>query len=91
MRMRKYMQGVTLMELLIVVVVLGILSVIAYPQYQQYAARAKRTEAKAALLQIATNQERFPVDEPGGVTSTCTSLPVPASVPTRAKSSRFSL
>lgn len=57
--LRKSQRGVTLMELLIVVVIIGILSAIAYPNYQQYSARAKRTEAKAALLQIATNQERF--------------------------------
>jgi len=57
--MRKYMRGVTLAELMIVVVVVGILASVAYPSYRQYAARAKRTEAKAALLQIATMQERF--------------------------------
>lgn len=57
--MRKTMRGVTLTELMIVVVIIGILTAIAYPSYRQYAARAKRTEAKAALLQIATNQERF--------------------------------
>jgi len=57
--MRKSMQGVTLMELMIVVVIIGILAAIAYPGYQQYSNRAKRTEAKSALLQIATNQERF--------------------------------
>jgi type IV pilus assembly protein PilE len=57
--MRKYMRGVTLLELMIVVVIIGILAAIAYPSYRQYAARAKRNEAKAALLQIATNQERF--------------------------------
>ena len=57
--MRKSMRGVTLMELMIVVVIIGILTAIAYPSYRQYATRAKRTEAKAALLQIATNQERF--------------------------------
>ena len=57
--MRKYMQGVTLTELMVVVVIIGILTAIAYPNYRQYAARAKRNEAKAALLQIATNQERF--------------------------------
>lgn len=57
--MRKYMRGVTLMELMIVVVVLGILTSVAYPSYRQYAARAKRVEAKSALLQIATMQERF--------------------------------
>ncbi len=57
--MRKSMRGVNLMELMIVVVIIGILTAIAYPNYRQYAARAKRNEAKAALLQIATNQERF--------------------------------
>lgn len=57
--MRKTMRGVTLMELMIVVVVIGILTAIAYPSYRQYVAKAKRNEAKAALLQISTMQERF--------------------------------
>jgi len=57
--MRKKMRGVTLLELMIVVVVIGILTAIAYPNYRQYAARAKRNEAKTALLQIATRQEQF--------------------------------
>lgn len=59
MQMRKYMQGVTLMELMIVVVVIGILTAIAFPNYREFVARAKRAEAKAALLKIATNQEKF--------------------------------
>jgi type IV pilus assembly protein PilE len=57
--MRKYMQGVTLMELMIVVVIIGILTAVAYPSYRQYVAKAKRNEAKACLLQITTMQERF--------------------------------
>lgn len=57
--MRRYMRGVTLMELMIVVVVIGILTAIAYPSYRQYVAKAKRNEAKSALLQIATLQERY--------------------------------
>jgi type IV pilus assembly protein PilE len=57
--MRKYMRGVTLMELMVVVVVIGILATLAYPNYRQFVARAKRTEAKSALLQIASMQERF--------------------------------
>ncbi len=57
--MRKYMRGITLLELMIVVVIVSILTAIAYPNYREYIIRAKRTEAKAALLQIATNQERF--------------------------------
>ena len=57
--MRKYMAGVTLMELMIVVVIIGILAAVGYPNYREFAARAKRNEAKAALLQIAINQEKF--------------------------------
>ena len=57
--MYRHMRGVTLLELMIVVVIVGILATIAYPSYQQFIARAKRNEAKAALLQIAQNQERF--------------------------------
>ena len=57
--MREKMRGITLTELMIVVVILGILAAVAYPSYRQFAARAKRNEARAGLLQIATNQERF--------------------------------
>lgn len=57
--MRKYTRGVTLLELLIVVVIVGILAALAYPSYRQYVQRSKRSEAMSALLQIATNQERF--------------------------------
>ena len=57
--MYRKMRGVTMVELMIVVIVLGILAAVAYPNYRDFAARAKRNEAKAALLQIATQQERF--------------------------------
>lgn len=49
----------SLIELMIVVVVVGILATVAYPTYREYAARAKRSEAKSALLKIATKQESF--------------------------------
>ena len=57
--MARNMRGVTLMELMIVVVIIGILAAIAYPNYRDFAARAKRNEAKAILLEIAQNEERF--------------------------------
>ncbi len=59
MQLRKHMHGITLIELMIVVVVVSILAAVAYPNYQEFTARAKRNEARAALLRLATNQERF--------------------------------
>ncbi len=59
MQMRRTMRGVTLMELMIVVVIIGILAAVSYPNYREFVARAKRTEARAALLKIATNQEKY--------------------------------
>ena len=56
--MRNAIRGITLIELMVVTVVLGIIIAVAYPNYRDFAARAKRNEARAALLQIATNQER---------------------------------
>jgi type IV pilus assembly protein PilE len=56
---RRRMAGMTLLELMIVCVVVGILGLIAIPSYRQYVMRSQRTEAKAALLRLQTNQERF--------------------------------
>ena len=51
--------GTTLVELMIVVAMVAILGMIAYPSYLQHLVRVRRTEATAALVRIATNQERF--------------------------------
>lgn len=61
--MHKSIRGVTLIELLIVVVIVSILAAVAYPNYRAYVQKSKRNEAKAALLLIATNQERHYLNE----------------------------
>ena len=55
-------QGVTLMELLIVVAIISILSAIAYPSYTRYVVNTKRTAATSTLLQIADRQQQFFMD-----------------------------
>lgn len=52
-------RGFTLIELMIVVAIVGILSAVAYPSYQEYVRRAARAEARATILDMAQNQERW--------------------------------
>ena len=59
MRQGQTRAGFTLIELMIVVVIVAVLAAIALPAYQQYAMEAKRSDAHAALLRIATLQEKF--------------------------------
>ncbi|HET7609071.1 MAG TPA: type IV pilin protein [Gammaproteobacteria bacterium] len=58
-QLRSRMRGVTLLELMAVVMVIGVLGMIAIPSYRQYVMRAQRADAKTALLQLQTNQERY--------------------------------
>jgi type IV pilus assembly protein PilE len=51
--------GFTLIELLITVAILGIISTLAVAGYRQYVRRAGRVDATAALLRLASAQEKF--------------------------------
>ena len=57
--LHRRMAGVTLMELMIVIVVIGILASIAVPSYRRYLIRSQRSEAKIALLQLQTAEEKY--------------------------------
>jgi type IV pilus assembly protein PilE len=56
---KRRQHGMTLLELMAVIMVIGVLGMIAIPSYRQYTMRAQRSEAKAALMLLQTNQERF--------------------------------
>jgi type IV pilus assembly protein PilE len=56
--MKHRQQGVTLIELLIVIVIIGILAGIAVPGYRAYVIRTQRAEAKTELLRLASGLER---------------------------------
>jgi type IV pilus assembly protein PilE len=52
-------KGFTLIELIVAMVVAAILAAIAIPAYSNYVRKAHRTEAKNALLDLASLEERF--------------------------------
>ena len=52
-------RGFTLVELIVAMVILSILAAIAIPSYSQYVLKSHRTEAKSALLDAASLEERF--------------------------------
>ncbi len=60
--MNNKQQGVTLIELMIVVAIIAMISAFAYPSYMQYVISTKRTVATSALLQIADRQQQFFMD-----------------------------
>lgn len=59
---RKSQLGFTLVELMIVVAIVGILASFAVPSYTDYVVRSKRALAQQLMLEIASKQEQFMLD-----------------------------
>ncbi len=59
MNSSKHPAGFTLIELMITVAIIAILAAIAYPSYTDYVMRAKRSDGKAALLQVQLAEEKW--------------------------------
>lgn len=55
----KRMQGMTLIEVMIVVTILGIISAFAIPSYREYSTRGQLTEAYAALAMQRVKLEQY--------------------------------
>ena len=54
--------GFTLMEILVVVIIVGILAMIALPSYQESMRKGRRTDAKQALMSVASREEQYMLD-----------------------------
>jgi type IV pilus assembly protein PilE len=73
-------QGVTLIELMVVVAIVAILAAIAYPSYRNQIMRSHRTEAKAAMLTIQVAEEKWFLQN-NAYTSTLANLGVTSPTP----------
>lgn len=58
MKLKRYIHGFTLIELMIVVAVVSLLASLAYSSYSEYVVRSRRAEAFAALEQMAGAMEK---------------------------------
>lgn len=52
-------RGFTLIELIVALVIAAVLAAIAVPSYLNYSRQSRRTEAKTALLDMASLEERY--------------------------------
>jgi type IV pilus assembly protein PilE len=56
---RPQQHGFTLIELLVAMVIMAVLAAIAIPSYSNYVLTSHRSEAKGALLDLASSEERY--------------------------------
>ena len=82
MRSTRRLEGLTLVELLIVVALIGVLAAIAIPSFLSYQARSRRSEAFVNLVSVARSEKGFQATR--GVFHD-SGLPYPAGAPSLQK------
>lgn len=52
-------QGITLIELMVVVAIIGIIAAVAYPSYQSFMEKSRRADGQSTLMAFAGAMERY--------------------------------
>ena len=58
----RFIQGFTLIDLMIVVAIIGILTAVAFPSYRNSVIRSNRSAAQGYMMDITTRQEQYLLD-----------------------------
>ena len=66
----RYVEGFSLIEIMITLVIVGILGSMAYPSYIEYLTRARRIDGQTALLELANQMEQFYTENQTYLTAT---------------------
>jgi type IV pilus assembly protein PilE len=84
-------RGVSLLELMAVVGIVAILASIAIPTYRRYLIRTQRSEAKIALLQLQTAQEKFYMQNNSFTDNLTDASPIGLGIPDTTETGKYTV
>ena len=72
---RGALQGMTLIELMVVVAIVALLALLVYPSYQEHIMKSRRSDGATQLLRLKVQQESYRLNNPSYATDTQLTLP----------------
>ena len=75
MKKKLFVNGFSLLELMVVVVIVGVLAIIAIPSYSSYITRSNRADGMSSLVLAANAMEQYRISN-FGYTSDLSALPI---------------
>ena len=72
---RGALQGMTLIELMVVVAIVALLALLVYPSYQEHIMKSRRSDGATQLLRLKVQKESYRLNNPSYATDTQLTLP----------------